>query len=124
MALGLPATFVGVNIAALTAVEQADSGLASGLMNTAQRIGSGLGISALVAVFVARVGQVGAVGDHTNAVALSAGFQLAFLGAAALALLGAALALVILRQPKPEQFVGQNDQKLAAASSRPFTFHH
>ncbi len=34
MALGLPATFVGVDIAALTAVEQTDSGLASGLMNT------------------------------------------------------------------------------------------
>ena len=37
MAIGRPATFVNVNIAALTAVEQADSGLASGLMNTAHR---------------------------------------------------------------------------------------
>lgn len=121
MALGLPATFVGVNIAALTAVEQADSGLASGLMNTAQRIGSGLGISALVAVFVARVGQGGV---HTDAVALSAGFQLAFLGAAAFALLGAILALVVLRQPKPEQTVARDDHELAATSPRTFAFHH
>ncbi|HEX9413735.1 MAG TPA: MFS transporter [Ktedonobacterales bacterium] len=75
MALGLPATFVGVNIAALTAVEQADSGLASGLMNTAQRVGSGIGISALVAVFVARVG---AFGTQADAATLSAGFQVAF----------------------------------------------
>lgn len=124
MALGLPATFVGVNIAALTAVGQADSGLASGLMNTAQRIGSGIGISALVAVFVARVGQVGAVGVQTDALTLSAGFQLAFLGAAALALLGAALALVILRQPNSEQSVGADGGELAVAGPRQFSFHH
>src|SRR5260370_428655 len=102
MALGLPATFVGVNIAALTAVEQTDSGLASGLMNTAQRVGSGIGISALVAVFIARVGAFGVL---TNTAALSAGFQLAFLGAAAFALLGSVLTLAIIRQPKhaPQQ---------------------
>src|SRR5438132_14028549 len=41
VALGLPAAFAGTNIAAVTAVEQADTGLASGLVNTMQRIGSG-----------------------------------------------------------------------------------
>ncbi len=121
MALGLPATFVGVNIAALTAVEQADSGLASGLMNTAQRVGSGIGISALVAVFVARVG---AFGTQADAATLSAGFQVAFLGAAAFALLGSALALVIIRQPKRAPAVAEGGKELATAGARTFTFHH
>src|SRR5260221_1014329 len=125
MALGLPATFVGVNIAALTAVAQADSGLASGLMNTAQRVGSGIGISALVAVLVARVGVLGV---HTDAATLSAGFQLAFLGAAALALLGSVLALAIIRQPKlaPKEIatVVEGGKELAAVGSRKFSFHH
>lgn len=133
MALGLPATFVGVNIAALTAVEQADAGLASGLMNTAQRVGSGIGISALVAVLVARVGAdtaFGTVGVQTDAATLSAGFQLAFLGAAAFALLGSALALAIIRQPKqtPKEApaAAEDEQELAPTGphARKFSFHH
>jgi len=135
MALGLPATFVGVNIAALTAVAQADAGLASGLMNTAQRVGSGIGISALVAVLVARVGSDAAVGVHTAAAhsaTLSAGFQLAFLGAAALALLGSVLALAIIRQPKQAHqaqdasTVAGGEQELATTggNARKFSFHH
>jgi EmrB/QacA subfamily drug resistance transporter len=121
MALGLPAAFVGVNIAALTAVAQADSGLASGLMNTAQRVGSGFGISALIAVFVARVGPFGAQAD---AATLSAGFQLAFLGAAAFALLGSVLALAIIRRPKQAPIVAKGGDELATAGARTFHFHH
>lgn len=128
MALGLPAAFVGVNIAALTAVEQADSGLASGLMNTAQRVGSGIGISALVAVLVARSASDGAFGAHTDATSLSAGFQLAFLGAAAFALLGSVLALLLIRQPKHERAVAaggrESDKEPVTAGARKFSFHH
>lgn len=96
VAFGLPMAFVGVNVTAVTAVGENETGLASGLMNTVQRVGSGIGIAALMAVFVARVGPVTA---HTGATTLAAGFQLAFLGAALLAALGAALALLIIRQP-------------------------
>ncbi|HEX2350592.1 MAG TPA: MFS transporter [Ktedonobacterales bacterium] len=126
MALGLPATFVSVNVAALTAVGQADTGLASGLMNTAQRVGSGIGIAALLAVFVARVG-VSPTG--ISATTLSAGFQLAFVGAAAFALLGAALALAIIRQPRRAPADATDDEaararELAPAGRRAFSFHH
>jgi MFS family permease len=126
MALGLPTTFVSVNIAALTAVRQSDTGVESGLMNTAQRVGSGIGIAALVAVFAARVG---ASGSAVSAAALSAGFQLAFLGAAGFALLGAALALVIIRQPRrapaetPEG-ADTRDHQPATAGAHSFSFHH
>lgn len=45
--------------------------------------------------------RVGAFGVQTDAATLPAGFQSAFLGAAAFALLGSVLALAIIRQPKP-----------------------
>ncbi len=128
MALGLPAAFVGVNIAALTAVAPADTGLASGLMNAAQRVGSGIGISALVAVLVARVGSDVAFGTHAGAAALSAGFQLAFLGAAVFALLGSVLALAIIRQPNPapkQSSAGaETGNESATSGARTFSFHH
>jgi hypothetical protein len=58
VALGLPAVFAASNIAAVSAVEQADTGLASGLVNTTQRIGSAVGIALLSVLFAARVGQL------------------------------------------------------------------
>jgi len=121
MALGLPAAFIGVSVAALTAVEQADAGLASGLMNTAQRVGSGIGIAALLAMFVARVG---AVGVQAGAATLSAGFQLAFLGAAAFALLGSVLTLAIIRPPKLALAVAEGDEEPGTSQARTFSFHH
>jgi EmrB/QacA subfamily drug resistance transporter len=121
MALGLPAAMIGVNVAALTAVDQADAGLASGLMNTAQRVGSGIGIALLLAVFVARVGVAG---DHASAATLSAGFELAFLGAAAFAVLGSALTLAIIQQPKRASAVAQGDEESDASKAQTLSFHH
>lgn len=121
MALGLPATFVSLNIVALTAVSQDESGLASGLMNTAQRVGSGIGIAALIAVFVARVGSFGV---QVDAATLSAGFRLAFLGAAIFALLGSALALLVIRQPQQAPGDEAGSAELATSAPRKFSFHH
>lgn len=84
-------------------------------MNTAQRLGSGIGISALIAVFVARVGAFGA---QTDAATLSAGFRLVFLGAAAFAVLGSALPLAIIRQPKSAPAVAASGNELATSWQR------
>jgi len=76
------------------------------------------------------VARVGALGVHTDAATLSAGFQLAFLGAAVFALLGSVLALVIIRPPKqvPQEAstVAGGEQELATAggNARKFSFHH
>ncbi len=97
VAIGLPCAFVGTNIAAVTAVTKEETGLASGLMNTAQRVGSGIGIAALTSVFVARVGPLT---PHTSLSTLASGFQAGFLGAALFAVLGALLTLLVIRQKK------------------------
>ena len=120
-AIGLPCSFVGTNIAAVTAVKPDETGLASGLMNTAQRVGSGIGIAILTAVFVARIGSSAA---PTSSAALAAGFQAGFLGAAIFAVLGAVLTLVIIRQPKHAPSATEGHGDLAAADGRKFHFHH
>ena len=99
VAIGLPAVFVASNMAAVTSVEQDDTGLASGLVNTTQRIGSGVGIALLSALFAARVGQLSA---HPAPSSLVPGFQAAFLGAAFFAVLGAVLTLPIIRGKRGE----------------------
>ena len=120
-AIGLPCSFVGTNIAAVTAVKPDETGLASGLMNTAQRVGSGIGIAILTAVFVARIGSSAA---PTSSAALAAGFQAGFLGAAIFAILGAMLTLAIIRQPKHVTGAVEGHGELAAAGERKFHFHH
>jgi MFS family permease len=46
-AVGMGATFVSITIAATSGVPQHESGLASGLLNTAQQIGGALGLAVL-----------------------------------------------------------------------------
>lgn len=121
VALGLPAAFVGTNIAAVTAVSQEETGLASGLMNTAQRVGSGIGIAVLTSVLVARAGSFDAATSHS---ALAAGFQAGFLGAALFAILGAVLALAIIRAPKQAQSEVEASKEGELAGARKFHFHH
>ena len=123
VAIGLPAAFVGTNIAAVTAVAPNETGLASGLMNTAQRVGSGIGVAALTAVFVARVGPLTHTA-HAGSAALSAGFQAGFLGAALFALLGAVLTLALIRRPKLADGEAESGREPAPAAVRRLPFHH
>ncbi|MER7174411.1 MFS transporter [Streptomyces mesophilus] len=90
LGVGLPASFIGVTAPAVTAVEQADAGVTAGIVNTAQRIGSGLGVAALLLLASHVTGTAGYL----------AGLRTAFAAAAVLALLGCLLALVLLR-PAP-----------------------
>ncbi|MEU8894458.1 MFS transporter [Nocardia sp. NPDC048505] len=84
LGLGLPAAFVGVTAPAVAAVDQADTGIAAGIVNTAQRVGSGLGVTALLLL-------AESTGDHRT------GLNVAFGAAAALAAVGVLLTVVLLR---------------------------
>src|SRR5260370_13351167 len=121
VALGLPAVFAASNIAAVTAVEQADTGLASGLVNTMQRIGSGVGIALLSALFAARVGQLP---SHPAPSSLVPGFQVVFLGAAFFAVLGAALTLLIIRGKRGETSASQQAQQEVSSAGHNVRWVH
>jgi sugar phosphate permease len=88
LGIGLPASFVGVTVPAVTAVSQSDTGIAAGIVNTAQRIGSGLGVTGLLLLASTVTGHAG----------YTAGIRAGFAAAAALAALGLVLTLTLLRR--------------------------
>jgi EmrB/QacA subfamily drug resistance transporter len=95
-AWGLGLSFVPVTIAAVTGTRDDEAGLASGLINTAQQVGGALGLAVLSAVANGRTDHVIATGERNAAVALTEGFQDAFLAGAGLVLLAALLATVLI----------------------------
>jgi hypothetical protein len=88
-----------MSIGALEGVEERDSGLASGLVNTTQQIGGALGVAVLSAIAVSQSGA--AMTAHPGlppSAALTEGFGDALLAAAAFAAAGALLAAVLIRR--------------------------
>ncbi len=99
-AVGLGFGFVTSTIAAVSGVEERESGLASGLINTSQQIGGAIGLAVLATIANSRTETVmtDAGGDPSQlANALTEGFQSAFLGGAAFAIAGLILTLVLIR---------------------------
>ena len=98
---GVGLTFVTASIAALAGVAERESGLASGLSNTAFQIGAALGVAIVSTVAIS--GSADYLAAHRGGnplVALTEGFQSAFLACAALAAIGVALALLLLGRPR------------------------
>ncbi len=95
-AIGLGLSFVPVTIAAVTNVKPDEAGLASGLINTSQQVGGALGLAILATVATSTTDDVFASGERNPAVALTEGFQDAFLVGAGMALLAAVLAAVLI----------------------------
>jgi EmrB/QacA subfamily drug resistance transporter len=96
ISIGMGFSFVPISIAALAGVHSSEAGLASGLINTSQQIGGALGIAVLSAVATSATSDALASGT-AGAVALTDGFQAAFIGAAAVALVGVLVALFVVR---------------------------
>jgi MFS family permease len=99
-AIGLGLSFVPVTIAAVSGVEERESGLASGLINTTQQVGGALGLAVLATLANSRTDDVVADAGGNPAElpnALTEGFQTAFLGGAGLALLGIVAASLLIR---------------------------
>jgi MFS family permease len=94
---GVGLAFVTASIAALAGVPEHESGLASGLSNTAFQIGAALGVAIVTTVAVTRTDEFLAANPNANPLlGLTEGFQSAFLAIAILAAAGVALALLLL----------------------------
>jgi EmrB/QacA subfamily drug resistance transporter len=94
-AVGLGLAFVSMTVAAVSGVEPHEAGLASGLINTSQQIGGALGLAILATVANSRIDDLASSGTPMP-VALTEGFQSAFLVGAGLAILGAIMATVLV----------------------------
>jgi len=98
---GVGLAFVTATVAALAGVDERESGLASGLSNTAAQVGGALGVAIASTVAVSRSENYLAANEGANPlVVLNEGFQSAFLVCAVLAGIGVALALLLLGRPR------------------------
>ena len=90
LGLGAGMAFNPALLAAMNDVEPGESGLASGVVNTSFMMGGALGLAILAAVAEAETSQLRAAGLESLA-ALNGGYHLAFLIAAVITALGAAI---------------------------------
>lgn len=93
-ALGIALAYIPVTMAGMSGARPEETGLASGLVNTTYQVGSAIGLAAMVALAAA------ATPAAPDGPALLDGFHAAFFGAALVAFVGAAVALVAVR-PAP-----------------------
>jgi hypothetical protein len=95
-ALGMGLSVVPVTIIAIQGVPGAESGLASGLVNTSRLMGGALGLAVLSTIAASRTHAQLATGVGALT-ATSDGYQLALVVGAALCLVGALAGAVLLR---------------------------
>jgi EmrB/QacA subfamily drug resistance transporter len=110
---GMGLSFVPATVAAVAGVAPGEAGLASGLVNTSRQLGGALGLAILATVATSRTNNL--LHSHAPApaslqAALTSGYQLAFLVAAAFALVGSLTAWAMLggrRTPSAGEQVGE-----------------
>ncbi|WP_327140027.1 MFS transporter [Nocardia sp. NBC_01327] len=88
--IGIGAAMVAMGMAAVTGIEPARSGLASGILNSARQLGGCLGLAVLVTL------ATHSIGDATDPAALAHGYDIALRWGAALLAAGAIVATLIL----------------------------
>jgi EmrB/QacA subfamily drug resistance transporter len=94
VSLGGGGVFVGATTAANAGVDEDKAGLAAGLLNTGQQIGTALGLAVLSALATAHTTLLLSTGHHTVAEAATQGYGRALLAGAAIVLSGAVIALL------------------------------
>ena len=114
-AVGLGLSFVTTTIAAVSGVDEHEAGLASGLINTSQQVGGALGLAVLSTLATSKTEDL--LGSGTPLPnALTDGFQIAFLGGAAIAAVGFVLTLVLIRGSDSRAHVELGRAEAEAAS--------
>jgi len=93
ISLGGGGVFVGVTTAANAGIDEAKAGLAAGLLNTGQQVGTALGLAALSALATAHTSSLLHSG-HTVADASTQGYARALLGGAVIVLAGSVVAML------------------------------
>jgi EmrB/QacA subfamily drug resistance transporter len=106
LGVGAGLSFPSVVTIAMSGATETDAGLVSGLVNTTQQVGGALGLAVLATLSTTRTDHLLSTGT-ANAEALTSGYRLAFLVAAALVVAGIGVAAVVLRGAP----VGETEQE-------------
>ncbi|MBK1980403.1 MFS transporter [Achromobacter xylosoxidans] len=101
LGLGAGIAFNPMLLAAMSDVEPSQSGLASGVVNTAFMMGGALGLAVLASLAAARTAALAGAGAAPVA-ALAGGYRMTFLAGAVIAAVAAALAAAMVRSRNRE----------------------
>jgi hypothetical protein len=122
--LGLGFCFVPLTILAVSGTTEADAGLASGLINTAEQVGGAIGLAVLATVATSRTDSLLRAAHGAQSAlpgALTDGFSRAFTVGAGFAVLGIVLALLFVQNSRPatgNEAVGADaDESLATTAA-------
>ena len=108
LGLGAGMAFNPVLLAAMSEVSPSDSGLASGVVNTSFMMGGALGLAVLASAAAARSASMEAAGAQMP-LALTGGYNLAFLVGAVFAAAAGLIGALLLRTVMPGQM--ENNEK-------------
>src|SRR5579862_1422703 len=104
LGLGMGATFVSVTIAATSGVPQHESGLASGLLTTAQQVGGSLGLAVLTGVaasasakYLSNLNLLGPPTHEQTAAAAVHGFHNGYLIASTFGVVASLIATFVIK---------------------------
>ncbi|WP_398494161.1 DHA2 family efflux MFS transporter permease subunit [Variovorax sp.] len=114
LGLGAGMAFNPLLLAAMSEVSASESGLASGVVNTAFMMGGALGLAVLASIAAAQTGSMLAAGASTP-LALTGGYQMAFLVGAVFAAVAGLLGALLLRSAMPGQM--HNNEEAAGPGS-------
>ena len=96
LGLGAGIAFNPLLLAAMSDVDESESGLASGIVNTSFMMGGALGLAVLASLAAAHTGAAPTGSDAASATALNDGYHLAFAVGAAFAIIAAVLGALLL----------------------------
>jgi EmrB/QacA subfamily drug resistance transporter len=98
--VGVGTSFPAIMTLAMSGATPEDAGLASGLVNTSMQVGGSIGLAVLATLSTERANSLRDSGESAAAAA-TGGFHLAYLIGAGLAAIAVAIAVFILRSPRP-----------------------
>jgi EmrB/QacA subfamily drug resistance transporter len=100
--IGVGTSFPAIMTLAMSGATPEDAGLASGLVNTSMQVGGSIGLAVLATLSTERTNSLLADGEgHLQA--LNSGYHVAYLIGAGLAATAVAIAVFVLRDPRPEE---------------------
>ncbi|HET8955974.1 MAG TPA: DHA2 family efflux MFS transporter permease subunit [Solirubrobacterales bacterium] len=99
--VGVGTSFPAIMTLAMSGATPEDAGLASGLVNTSMQVGGSIGLAVLATLSTERTNSLLADGEG-QLQALNSGYHLAYLIGAGLAAIAVAIAVFVLRAPRPE----------------------
>jgi MFS family permease len=113
LGFGAGIAFNPMLLAAMSDVAPEESGLASGLVNTAFMMGGALGLAVLASLAASRTNSLTSSG-HSHLTALVGGYHLAFLVGAAFAVAAAVLGGALLHEARHAEQQGREEAAAAA----------